>query len=311
MMKIILSIITILFFINVSFCADDPVVLSASVDHAKVTTGDIVRFTVKLETAKDVQLELPEIGEKIEGFRVVDFGAEKSQEDERIIVARWYKLQADLVGTYILPSVTLTYDKKSYKTSEVFVEVASVLNDSNKSAQDIRDIKDIIDLPRSLSATGIVLILLVVSLAIAFFTYRYIQKKNSEDVVSHIPEWRVAFRELDLLQNSKHLANKDIKKFHFQLSQIIRIYFESTFHLTTTDMTYEEIQAKISTVNSLDIKLKDQFLQIMKKTDMVKFSDAYISNEDSLSLLEESRNFVTLTKPEDAEAENSEEDMII
>ena len=75
-------------------------------------------------------------------------------EDGRRILERWYKLRADLVGSYVLPPVELAYrlaatagepaasetPAESVQTSEIFIEVQSVLP-AGGEATDIRGLK--------------------------------------------------------------------------------------------------------------------------------------------------------------------------
>ena len=46
----------------------------------------------------------------IAGFRIIDVGSEEPREEgDRRIEERWYKLRADLVGSYVLPPVEVAY----------------------------------------------------------------------------------------------------------------------------------------------------------------------------------------------------------
>lgn len=286
---------------------EEQVEISSSVDKAKVTTGDIIRFTVTLNLAPGVELELPEIGSTIEGFRVVDFGVEKSNEDGRSLVSRWYKLQADLIGSYILPAIKVEHQGKSYATSEIFVEVASVLG-KDKDAEgpkDIRDIKDILILPRTLSLLSWLIIALIVLAGSLVLFLRYRKKRKQKEEAADIPVHTRVIHELENLKQAGYLG-KDDKLFHFQLSGIIREYVEDMWGLTATDMTFEEIRSNIDSLTLPEDKLKSDLLEVLRKGDLVKFTDTQLSLDESQSLFDKVLNFVDKTKPVEVQAGDEE-----
>ena len=113
-----------------SFNPPEPLTMQASVDHATPSVGDTITFTLSAEYDTTLKgIELPEIGNEIKGFRIVDFGAEPAIEDDgRTRIKKWYKLQTDISGSYVLPAIKLTYqtasgEQKNAQTSEIFIEV--------------------------------------------------------------------------------------------------------------------------------------------------------------------------------------------
>ncbi len=298
------------------YAADiDPIIISAGVDRAKVTTGDIIRFEITLSTQKDISIDLPEFGVKIEGFRITDFGKEgpKSDDDkdDRLISKRWYLLQADITGSYILPAVDVTYQDQKYSTSEIFIEVESVLGkEGEKGQEDIRQIKDIIIMPRSLSLWAILMIAIMLFLVAGFIAYRIYQSRNKVVKAIVLPPHQVAIDELKLLQQSTYLQDGEHKRFHFQLSELIRRYFEDSFNLLTSDMTLEEIKSNISKVGNLSKEDESLFIKILERTDLVKFTDTVLPADESQQLLVSGRNFVdSTTEDELLEANDESEDM--
>ena len=301
------KIICILFFFCMELLAAE-VKLDAKVDKALVTTGDIVMFTVILDTPKMISLQIPNLGDKIQGFRVVDFGAiPEKVVDDRKISSLWYKLQADLVGSYILPAVELQYKNskgtdEAIKSSEIFVEVESVLGKDKTAQKDIRDIRPIILSPSTWPyyLLGAVLAMLVLGASIYYF--KKIRKKRHADALN-IPAHEIA---LDALLK---LPKKPLKLYAFTLSEIIRIYFEKTFLLPVTDRTLQEIKREITTV-LLDERLRTKFMFVLEKTDLIKFTDVTIIDEDSESLIQMARQFVEETMPQ-VMPKNVDEDNIV
>jgi hypothetical protein len=264
------------------------------------------------------QLALPEFGDKIAGLRVVDFGATPLTEDPLrggFSSSRWYKLRADISGSYVLPSLSLTYQlegkEESARTSEIFVEVtapgAAAANaaegekksdDAATPAQtDIRDIKDIIPLPDprwwlyGIIATGV---LLPTALGIWYFLRRRRRPVPELPVIPH----EDAEASLAALLASDFLEQGRDKEFHFALSAIIRLYFERQFAFPASDRTLEEIKRSIANVAGLDAVLAADFIAILSDSDLVKFTDTQCAKERSLALLHRAGDFVRKTAPQ-------------
>lgn len=133
-----------------------PVEVKDSVDKAVATTGDVITYTVAVEHDPGIEVEVPEPGAEIAGFRIIEVGKKPPRRVRgRVVEERWYQLRADLVGSYVLPPVTVTYrspeegggsqgakdgSEQSAQTSEIFVEVESVLPQDGQ-ATDIRGVK--------------------------------------------------------------------------------------------------------------------------------------------------------------------------
>ncbi len=305
-MKIICSIIFMLLF-NVLGMAQTEVKVRSSIDKAKVTTGDFFTFTITLDSIEGLELEIPEVGEKILGLRVVDFGrGEEGKDEGRVKTSRWYKLQADISGSYILPSLEIKYKdqnglEKVLKTSEIFIEVESLLNNDgdNKNAQvqDIRDIKGLIPLGALITKWWFIAILLVILtiLCIALLWYFTNRKRPIKENI--IPPYETAFTEIEKLRQSDYLEKGNDKKYHFKLSIILREYFEAIYNINVTDMTHDEIKKNIGDSSHFSKVIKEKFVNILEKGELVKFADTVLTKEESQKLLQESYDFVESTRP--------------
>ncbi len=275
----------------------EPVSLKAYVDKAVVTSKETITFSIELTYAKNLELEIPEVGSKIENLRIIDAGSDKPQIFiTHVQKKKWYKLKGDINGTYILPKVEISYDlngeKKYLKTSEIFVEVKE--NVDVNAEKDIRDIKGIILSPsRLLIYLLIFFAIVVLSLIVLVFIKKFYKKKAEVPVPCH----EIAINELENLRFPKN--KEEIKPFFFSLSDIIRNYFEKRFELNVTDLTLYEIKNRIDKIDKLSISLKKDFLKILEDSDMVKFTDFEPQEENIRFLFELSKKFVLETKVEE------------
>ncbi len=87
-----------------------PVEISAQTDRTTATISEAVTFTLSAHYDKNIEVKLPEVGTQIAGLRITDFGEDGPKEiDNRLVHKKWYKLQADIAGSYIIPAQAVSY----------------------------------------------------------------------------------------------------------------------------------------------------------------------------------------------------------
>jgi len=310
-----------------------PVEAASSVDRAVATTGDVLTYTVTVDYDPAYTVEIPEPGAEIAGFRITDLGREEPREAAgRVIEERWYRLRADLVGSYVLPPVSVTYSAsrpsdlpdeeedetadesesatseeavsslETVQTSAIFVEVESVLpGDGDEAATDIRDLKPLQEVAPALPWVWIIagaaaLLLLLV----AFLLLR----RRPAKVVPPEPAHEVAFRELNALRGTDFTDPEAVRRFYFRISEVVRTYVEGRFGLNATDLTTEEIVAELPKLTSLQGGPRQQLETFLEDTDRVKFADSATTEDEIGSTYDRALSFVEETRPlETPEAE--------
>lgn len=315
-----------------------PVIAAASVDRAVATTGDLITYTVTVDYRPGYQVEIPEPGAEIAGFRIVEVGEEAPAEDgNRIVESRWYQLRADLVGSYVLPPVTVSYQAsegegnedtgtdsepagseppaaeppaaeagpstvETVQTSAIFVEVASVLP-TEGGADDIRDIKPLQPPPETVpwrwiaGAAG--------ALLLAALGWWWWRRRSQRPAAPPVPPHEVAFQALDELRGSDFDDPEAVRRFHFAISEVVRVYIEGRWGLNATDLTSEEIIARLSQLSGLAGEQAVSLRRFLLDTDQVKFADHEPTREEIHQTYERALGFVEATRPV-AEAESAE-----
>lgn len=293
-----------------------PVEARASVDRAAATTGDVITYTVTVDHDSAYEIDIPEAGAEIAGFRIIDVGREDDREvDGRSIVERWYRLRADLVGSYVLPPVRVTYrlatdssgedgaSEETIETSEIFVEVESVLPDDGE-ATDIRDIKPLRHPASRIPwvwiavGTGVVLIIVVIVVLL---------RRRSQIVPPPPPPHEIAFAALDALRATEWTDPEAVRRFYFAISHTLREYVEGRWELNATDLTSEEIIANLDTISDLEVSQVDQLQTFLVDTDQVKFAKHVPVQEEIEGTYERALSFVESTRaaaPSDPAAVN-------
>jgi hypothetical protein len=303
------------------------VYLRAQVDKAIIKPGETLYFKLRLFSPKEGEsLYIPEIGDRIEGFRIIDFGKDGPKvDDDQKVFERWYKLEVDLSGSYVLPAITISFkDKKGKKqsvsSSEIFIEVRfetpGKKGEENKKTgtkkiDDIRDIKSIKNAPFPMNLIYYLLGgISILGLAIGLFLWKRKNKKGQESFP--LPPHEKALEELAVLKKGTHNLSKyeQRKTFYFAISGIVRTYVEDSYQFPARERTQEEIKREIGDLKDLNFEQQKVFLGILKEADLVKFASLERNEEQGKGLLENAKSFVLETMPQEIETQ-SEEDSVI
>ena len=295
--------------------AKPPAELRSSVDRAVATTGDLITYTVEVERDPEVDVELDEPGADIAGFRIVDLGRAPAETlaSGRILDRRWYELRADLVGSYVLPAPTATYSQPSgpggdLEAGEIAVEVESVLPEDRSEATDIRDIKPLRRIDTAAAWLPWMGLVLAAALGLAtWWWWRRRRPDGSAPEAPPVPPYDLAIRELERLRRTDFSDLRELRRYYFAVSSVIRAYVEGRFGLNATDLTTEEILGRLGGSVRLEPPQARRLERFLVATDQVKFAahlpapeEIERTYEQALAFVEATR--VTATRPtEDSE----------
>ena len=282
---------------------EEPVEVSASVDRAVATTGDVITYTLAVERDKEVEIEMPPMGSEIAGFRIIDLGEETTSEGpDRVQDQWWYELRADLVGSYVLPSAEVRWrpspegEWTTVETSQIFVEVASVLPEGAEMPEDIRDIKPLRPEPTALPILWIALLVVgalgLAVLGIGGILWWVLRKKP---VAPPTPPHEVAYAALNALRDVDTTDLEAVRQWYFDLSEVLRAYVEGRFGLNATDLTTEEILTRMTELKRLSDDNQQRLEGFLVDTDQVKYAAQPPSESDVEQCYERALSFVEST----------------
>ena len=290
-----------------------PVEATASVDKAVATTGDVLNFRISVDHDPAYVVRIPEVGARIQGFRIIDTETdERTEADGRRVREQVYRLRADLVGSYILPSVVVGFVSAEtpeaepegvVETSEIFVEVDSVLPEDG-SAEDILGLKPLraVESDRSWAwiVTGVAGAL---AAALLFWLWR---RRSAERPRPIVPPHVEAFRALDALRATDFEDDAALRRYYFTISEVVRTYVEGRFGLNATDLTTEEILPRLPELGELEAATGERLSRFLRHTDQVKFAEYRPLEAEIGETYEDALSFVEETQPR-PETEGEEE----
>ncbi len=279
--------------------------ITAGVDKAAANPGDIVTFTLAADYAPKIQVELPEITDRFSDFRLVNSGVlGPAEKNGRMHVERWYKLQANSPGSYVLEPVEVEYTladgtKQAVKTPRIFLEVESLL-EQHKDETDIRDIKPPLPVNRSyrflipvlIGAVALILLFLVGK----WLTKRYHRKQ--EMALMRKPPHEEALEALERLLMRQLIEQGRAREFCFEISGILRRYIEARFAVPAIDLTSEEVLVQVDERKGLiEPETRPILVEFLTETDLVKFAKYRPTTVEVEKIIQATTDFVGKTTP--------------
>uniref|UniRef100_A0A7C4XGQ7 Protein BatD n=1 Tax=candidate division WOR-3 bacterium TaxID=2052148 RepID=A0A7C4XGQ7_UNCW3 len=283
--------LTLIFFCQVEAKA----YLEKEFANKRLTVGDPFYVVVEITTSDKKDISEPFI-DSIEPFAIIDKKSRTIQERGNKTCNYRFQIVAFNTGDLKLPGFKFLIKDQTkidtIQTNPVDIRITSILPEGMK---DINDIKEIIDFPNFLPV-----ILLVIAIAVAiigFLGYRLYKKMEKKKISEEekIPCWERALNALDKLSKEDFLKRGMVKKFYYNLSEILKRYLEERFEFPAIEQTTTEI---IQTMKLQKIPLRDEFQDVFACADMVKYAKFVPPIEQTENIIRQSRELITKTIPQ-------------
>ncbi|MCX6292468.1 MAG: hypothetical protein NT126_11995 [Bacteroidetes bacterium] len=296
-----------LFLIPDSFVTAQDVKVSAKTDTNQIRIGEQFGMNLCITAPGGTKIFFPTVPDSIHHLEVV-----KRSKIDTLISAdgKLSTLQQKLVltsfdsGYYVIEPITFFFQKAgkndtdSLSTEASLITVKTIPVDTTKA---FKDIKQPLDVPFTFREAlpyilGGVLVILLILLIV------YMLKKTKKKVVDIKPKkpsrpaHEIALEALKNTENEKLWQQGFIKKYHSNVSDIIRAYIEHRFSVNameyTTDETLDHLKGTI-----INDEAREKLKYILQLADMVKFAKAQPIAPEHEQALSHAYNFIMLTKP--------------
>jgi len=208
------------------------------------------------------------------------------------IISQTFTITAWDSGSYYIPPIQFS---ENSKTSGILLNVSDVILEEGA---ELKDIKQPMNAPIGWSDIWPWLLGIIV---VAFFIiilkkYLFGKKQDKIKIVPKmvIPADVIALNDLEKLEKEKIWQAGNIKKYHTELSEIIRRYTEMRFKFIalelTTDEIIENLKDKIATEQIKNIKL------LLQRADLVKFAKSKPIDTENTESMQLAKDFVFSTK---------------
>ncbi|MDT0647407.1 DUF4381 domain-containing protein [Zunongwangia sp. F260] len=264
-----------LFLFSFLASAQQPQV-SAEIDSTSIKIGEQIKYSISVETDSINLVVFPE-GETFSPMEVVEsMTADTSRVQNRFRLLKEYSLTQFDSGTYTIPQQNVIINDRQYLTDSMLVEVSTVVVDTTK--QKMFPIKPSVEVPSGFSipawfwwVLGLMLVL-----AVLFF---FLRKKRKAEKEKELPPYEQAMLELNKLDESHLLEQREVKEYYSQLTFSVRKYldrkvYDRALESTTSELiAYLEMQCDSGNLK-LDRKTINDLQLILQRADLAKFANS-------------------------------------
>ena len=274
--------------------------------------GDVLRLEIEARAEEGVELLMPEFGEALDRFPILDFrSSEDLGPDGRTRAVQVYKLEPPFSGEHAIPPLLVEFvdrrpgartapeDSDAYEllSERIAFDVASVL--PSGAVPELRPpLPPLARLgPPLLPVWGwvaAVAVVLALGLPIGVRAWLAWSARKAQRSA-----YQVAWAELDRLFARPRPGSEEIDAFYVELSGIVRRYFERRFDLRSPELTTEEFFVVASESPDLTPELQALLHEFLSRADLVKFARHVPGTEEVEESLGAARRVLEQTRPPD------------
>lgn len=270
-----MTLFALLWVVSLQSYAQTPII-SAEIDSTSIKIGEQITYKISVETDSTALIVFPE-GATFNPLEVVEsLTTDTSRIENRFKLLKEYYLTQFDSGSYTIPQQQILINERAFLTDSFQVEVADVVVDTTK--QKMFPIKPAMEVPSGFEIPtwlwwflGILLIA-----GIAFYFIR--RKKKRDAAIKQLPPYERALFELEQLDKSHLLENRQTKEYYSKLTGAVRRYIEDEVHLRAMESTTSELIHFLELKKETgELKLSEQTITdlqvILQRADLAKFAN--------------------------------------
>ncbi len=294
-----------------------PVEATVRLEPREPRIGDPIHLTLNVTAEKGVELIMPEFGQVMERFTIIDFvKGERIDDQGQTVSSHRYELQPPRSGKQIIPPIVIEFvdrrngakpapegfDSYELLTERLSFEVQSVL------PSDVRvELNPPLgELSLKGSSGGRIWVWalgLLLLFGVAFWVWRV--WLASRQKARRRSAYEIAMGRLTELVSRSPNDPEQVDAFFVELSDIIRWYLENRFELRAPELTTEEFLESMSQSPDLSRGHQAMLREFLRRADLVKFANFVPSDQDTDESVTAARRFLEETRQEESESETS------
>lgn len=280
-----------------------PVRVQVSVDKPSIRVGDLIRYTISVDSVTNARVRMPAFAEHLGGFAVSDWlRPEAVVKGGRRYETQTYVLETYLTGTYEISPARVEYELDGVTneavSTPICVEVRSVAAEGDLFSG-IRDIKGPVSIPpageRRWRAIALAAVMALMCGVLVTQFVRHWRRRSSRlepPPAAH----EVAYAALRALREKKLVEAGRLKEYYYELSLIVRHYIEDRFGLRAPEMTTEEFLQSLGSGSVLSNEHRALLQEFLTESDLVKFANYAVSAEDATRAHDRAVAFIEETR---------------
>ncbi len=294
-----------------------PVEATVRLEPNQPRIGDPIKLTLNVVAEKGVELIMPEFGQVMERFAIIDFVKDEKIDDQgRTVSSHRYELQASRSGKQTIPPILVEFvdnrngskpapegfDSYELLTERLSFEVQSVLP-SDVQVELNPPLGRLSLLGSSGGRIWAWVMGLLLLFAVAFWGWRV--WLASRQKARRRTAYEIAMGRLTELVTRSRNDPEQVDAFFVELSGIVRWYLENRFELRAPELTTEEFLESMSRSPDLSGVHQAMLREFLRRADLVKFANFVPSEQDTDESVTAARRFLEETRQEKSEGEPS------
>ena len=261
---------------------------TAILDTSSILIGEQVNFTIS-NTITETNIWPTYTEFLVEGVEIIKEGkldTVKNIISQNFIITAWDS------GSYYIPTISFSDNSK---TEGLLLNVQSIILEEGA---ELTDIKQPMQAPIGWSDIWPWLAGFLILALIIYLLRKYVFNKKEEAKVKKpkmiIPADITALKQLTELEDAKVWQAGNIKKYHTEISEIIRRYTENRFDFIalelSTDEIISELRGKVNNEQLTNITI------LLQRADLAKFAKSKPNEDDNQESMQLAKHFVEKTK---------------
>ena len=296
----------VLFFQSAALSQQGEVSVESRIDKSEVTVGELVLYEVTVLHLPEIEVTMPPPGINLGGFEIRNYNeldpVKKGSLIERKVK---YTIAAYDTGSFVIPPTGVLYMttdsvQNVLLTDAVSIRVKSILS---SDANDILDIKDPLELAQNWNTIILLLSLGVIAVVLGALGYLYYRKKKHGEPFfewkkePRLPAHEEAIMALNRLRESSLLAERKVKEYYVQMSEIVRLYLQARYFKPILEMTTTQTKTVLEVENRGSSVLPG-IASLLERCDMVKFAKYMPEEDENTDVLQLAYTIINSTKIE-------------
>jgi hypothetical protein len=294
--------------------------VAVSLEHPTIRIGEqtLLNLEFYYSTIDTLDVVWPEFDNFINNeIEIIDKSQVKTLPLDSTSTYNFLKTQSFIVTSFepdvhTIPTIEFTHFDSTYLSNELNFTVNTVEVDTSKGLTDIKPIYEI-DYPVTERVADftksnwywflIIGLIIIIVILIIKYKNRPIEEKPEPKII--IPAHIKALEVLNELKKNSAWESSNKKQYYSDLTDAVRLYLEDRYKILALEKTTKEIITELKLTN---ISVDDKYFlkEILRQADFVKFAKFSPSNDDGLSALNKSFEFVEKTKINNLESKNTE-----
>ena len=254
--------------------------------NKEIFVGDIIDYQIELTTENNelVYLNPPNLSP----FEIIKISEDKKEDVKTKKTNHKFNLQLSIykTGEFTIPSFELTYLKNNEQFKlDVLTQKVNILSviSQNEEVKDVKNLKNNISVKEKTYIViwiGIAILFILITILVVYVVRYKLKAKKSEKIIIKKSANEIAYEKLSKLLAKKYIENNEIKKYYFEISEILREYLGNRFNFESIELTTYELKNKLLNIMEIDRNYLPLITNFLEDTDLVKFSKFFPDKDE-------------------------------